>query len=568
MRTAGRIAKVFAKLLLAAVVVFGFAAAMWGPSRVVGWLTGAATVATTEAREVRFYTARCQDLVISLSERGTLRATRNVKVGVPFGRRRHGGQATIAWLRPEGDLVAKDDLIIQFEKQGFEEAIEKAEESLGELEKRLVIADLNIEIEEAAKDALLAASETSLRDAREKLRRYREEEAPKKLRSLIEAKRDARGKLDDARQSYVDIQRKADEQLMGDEDAQEKARADVEKARKAVETAEKAYDDASLNQKKFRSYEYPETLQKRTEAVANAELDLKRTRVNAENRVENQKTEVRRLRQQIGRTKETIKEQTEMLEQADVKAPVAGRLLYGDTDRSWPRPSDIKVGAQIWSGMTLMTIPDESVFEIDIYIAEEYRYRIAEGAVARVDIEAIPDLDMTGVVNTVENFAKTPPGGGPKKYRAAIAIDKADDRLASGMNAEVKIVAETVPDALVVPIEAVYNIEGITVCFVEGDAEEPERREVVTGKSSDHYVQILEVITVGERVALVRPAEVNRRQAEKADGNEEITADTPVAGPGDGPPVSGPPKPGGGSRQPDRGTGPRGPGSRTGAGVR
>ena len=97
MRTAGRIAKVFAKLLLAAVVVFGFAAAMWGPSRVVGWLTGAATVATTEAREVRFYTARCQDLVISLSERGTLRATRNVKVGVPFGRRRHGGQATIAY---------------------------------------------------------------------------------------------------------------------------------------------------------------------------------------------------------------------------------------------------------------------------------------------------------------------------------------------------------------------------------------------------------------------------------------------------------------------------------------
>ena len=177
-----------------------------------------------------------------------------------------------------------------------------------------------------------------------------------------------------------------------------------------------------------------------------------------------------------------------------------------------------------------MTIPDESVFEIDIYIAEQYRYRIAKGARAQVTIEAIPDMDIEGVVNTVENFAKTPPGGGPKKYRAAIAIDKTDDRLASGMSAEVGIVAETVPDAIVVPIETVYNIEGTTVCFVQGGDEKLERREVVTGKSSDHYVQILEGLKVGESVALTRPAEVSRRQDDEGEDGE-VEADTAVADP-------------------------------------
>jgi multidrug resistance efflux pump len=567
MNAVKRIARVLTRLLIAAVLLLGFAAALWGPSRVIGWLSGAATTETVEAQEVRFYTVQRQNLVIALSERGTLRATRNVKIGVPFGsgRRRGGSQATIAWLRPEGDLVAAGDLIIQFEKQGFEDAILNAEEQLAEQEKRLEIAILNIEIEEASKEAVIAAARTKLRDARENLRRYREEEAPKKLRSLISAKRDAREKLDSARNEYTDIQRNADELLMGDEAAQEKARADVEKARKAVETAEKAYDDASSNQKKFRSYEYPETLEKRAESVKNAELDLERTRVNAVNRVANQETEVRRLEQQIERTNQTIREQSDMLERADVKAPVAGRLLYGDTDRDWPRPEDIKVGGQSWAGMNLMTIPDESVFEIDIYIAEEYRYRIARGAHARVVIEAIPGLDIQGVVNIVENFAKTPPGGGPKKYKASIAIDKTDDRLASGMNAQVEIVAETVPDAMVVPIEAVYNIEGSTVCFVRADDEKLERRNIMTGKSSDHYVQILDGLQLGELVALTRPADVIRQREDEAEDGE-VEADTALAGREAGPEMPAPPGvngPGSGSfeRPPRSGSDTQGRGS-------
>ena len=528
MNAVKRTARILVRLLIAAGLAFGFAAALWGPSKVVGWMAGIASIETAEAQEVRFYTVNRQNLVLSLNERGTLRATRNVKISVPFGNRR--SQATIAWLRPQDDMVEKGELILQFEKQGFEDAKLRAEEQLVEQEKKLEIAKLNIEIEESARKAVVAAADTRLREAEESWRRYREEDAPNKLRSLIDAKRNAAEQLEQARSNYADIQREADEQLMGDEAAQEKARANIEKALKAVEDAEKAYDDASLNQKKFRSYEYPETLAKRKEAVTNAALELERTKVNAVNRVDNQKTEVRTLEQQIERTKQTIKEQSEMLALSDVTAPVAGRLLYGDTDRGRPTPEEIKVGMQSWGGMNLMTIPDESIFEIDIYIAEEYRYRIAKGARAQVTIEAIPGMVIEGVVGTLENFAKVPPAGGPKKYRAAIAIDRTDDRLASGMTADVEIVAETVPNAMVVPIEAVYNIEGITVCFVQGTDEKLDRREVVTGKSSDHYVQILEGLRVGERVALTQPAEVSRRQ-EEAGEEGEGKADAAVAGP-------------------------------------
>lgn len=538
MKLAKGMLKIAAKLAVAAILLVGFAAALWGPDRLLGWVTGAAGLETRQEQDVRFYTVRRQDLVIGVKERGALRATRNVKVGVPFGNRR-GGQATIAWLRPEGDLVEKGELIIQFEKKGFEDAITKAEEQLADQEKQLEIARKNIEIEEAEGAATVSAGVTRLEETQESMRRYREEEAPKQLRSLIDAKRAARDKLEEARTKLADVQRDADEQLMGDESAQEKARASVEQARKALEAAENAYEDASLKQKKFRTYDYPEGMKQRAEIVKNAELELERKRVGAVNRVENQRTTVRRLEEQIERTKEQMAEQKDMLEQADVYAPVGGRLLYGDTDRSWPRPEDIKVGMQSWAGQFLMTIPDESMFEIDIYIAEDYRYRLTEGAQARVAIGAIPDMEIQGVVSEIENFAKTPPGGGPKKYKAAISIDKTDERLASGMGAEVEIIAETVPNALVVPIEAVYNIQGVTVCFVQ-DGDKLQRREVVTGKSSDHYVQIHEGLVEGERVALTRPAEVERRrEKEEEEENgavEEDTGSEEPAGPPEGMP--------------------------------
>jgi multidrug efflux pump subunit AcrA (membrane-fusion protein) len=52
-----------------------------------------------------------------------------------------------------------------------------------------------------------------------------------------------------------------------------------------------------------------------------------------------------------------------------------------------------------------------------------------------------------------------------------------------------------------VPIEAVVNEEGETVCYVKKD-QGTEKRKVKPGKSNDHFVQILEGLKVGEEVDL------------------------------------------------------------------
>jgi multidrug efflux pump subunit AcrA (membrane-fusion protein) len=53
-----------------------------------------------------------------------------------------------------------------------------------------------------------------------------------------------------------------------------------------------------------------------------------------------------------------------------------------------------------------------------------------------------------------------------------------------------------------VPIEAVVNEDGETVCYVKRKDNSTEKRKVKPGKSNDHFVQILEGLNVGDEVDL------------------------------------------------------------------
>jgi len=522
MKSLKLIGTVSLRLVLAAVVLAGLAAMIWEPDRLMAWATGKPGADAADAEDLRFAVARRDTLVISLVERGVLRATKNVKIGNPFARTNGGGnrrnysrqQVALAWLRPEGELVEKGDVIARIEKKPFEDNIVKKEDDLAKQERQLEIAIKNIDVEKAAGDSDVASAETRLADTEAELRSYREIEAPKKVKSFSATRRAARKRLETAKDKLASVQRSVDEEMMGDPSQEEKAQAKVAGARKTVESAEAACDVASLAQKKFRATEYPRMLGRKTDTVRNARLSLQKTRVAAENRLANQHTLVTRGRKQVQKIKDEIKAFEGMLVRCEIKAPVSGRLLYGDTERGWPERSEVKVGMAIHRGYNFMTIPDESIFDIDVYIAEEYRYRTKEEAKAEITIEAIPDLLLEGSVKSIESFAKKPPGGGPPKYKGVVSLSASDSRMVSGMYAQVEIVAETVPNALIVPIEAVYNIDGQTVCYVR-EAEEVRKRNVKTGKSSDDYVQILDGLKAGERVALGKPAEAEAKAREQ-----------------------------------------------------
>ena len=70
------------------------------------------------------------------------------------------------------------------------------------------------------------------------------------------------------------------------------------------------------------------------------------------------------------------------------------------------------------------------------------------------------------------------------------------------MSAEVKILLNTLYDALTVPVSSVAEYEGKRVSYVVLGNGSIERREVTVGENNDQYVQILSGLVKGDLVTL------------------------------------------------------------------
>jgi multidrug efflux pump subunit AcrA (membrane-fusion protein) len=72
------------------------------------------------------------------------------------------------------------------------------------------------------------------------------------------------------------------------------------------------------------------------------------------------------------------------------------------------------------------------------------------------------------------------------------------------MKGRVDIGVDDVKGALHVPLDAVFEKDGRTFCYVVSGAK-PEERKVKVGRSSADFAEILEGLGDGEKVALYDP---------------------------------------------------------------
>jgi HlyD family secretion protein len=504
-----RILKWLVVLLVLAGV--GTAGAYWGPKLYRQFAADRRAAKPGATDRLHFYLVAPKDLRIGVVEDGHLRAVKHHKIASELKHHR----AVISWVIKEGAKVEKGDKILEFERKDIEKNIKQQEESLETARRQLVVAEENLKIEKSAGESAVAAAETHLKATKQKLRKYKQLEAPKKFKDLQKAITDARNGLKSARDALTAALEALDEHMFDEEDSRKKYESDVAGKRSALAGAEKKVSAAILTRKMFQAYDYPEALGAKKQAVANAELDLRKARVAAKSSVLQREDELKRARERIKRTEKQLGEYREELDNCVVKAPAEGMILYGDPNyrgyhyySSDGDANKVKVGGKWWKGSTILTIPDFSKFEIDISIAEEYRGKLKKGCPAEVTIEAIPDLRLRGKLKHISSLAQPRvrwDRSSPKVFKGKIELNGGDNRMVSGMTTRVEIVAETVKDALAVPIESVFNEDGKPVVYVRRGERGFERREVRPGKSNDDEVEILSGLAEGEETWLIHP---------------------------------------------------------------
>jgi len=169
-----------------------------------------------------------------------------------------------------------------------------------------------------------------------------------------------------------------------------------------------------------------------------------------------------------------------------VAAPFAGSVIE----------SHIVKGDYVELGDELLKLADLGTVWVLANVYEKDLASVAPGAEAVVAVEAYPGEPFKGKValihDTLDEEART--------VKARIELANPGFKLKPGMFVGVIITPSTTINILVVPEQAVRQVEGRTVVFVPAGNNRFEARPIKTGRTFPGFIEVLEGVKEGDRI--------------------------------------------------------------------
>jgi RND family efflux transporter MFP subunit len=193
------------------------------------------------------------------------------------------------------------------------------------------------------------------------------------------------------------------------------------------------------------------------------------------------------------------------LDYAVIKAPADGILVYAQS-RYYDPESRIQVGGSVFYQQPIFQLPELDHMQVKVRIHESKVKKIKKDQKAEIRVEALPNQVLHGTVKSVAILSDSEMSwrrGGVKEYETIVTIDDlpSDAALLPNMSAEVSIKTKHLSDVLLVPVQAVTEIEGQYYAYVPTHGS-IEQRPVSVGDGNEKYVQITEGLEEGEAVCL------------------------------------------------------------------
>jgi membrane fusion protein, multidrug efflux system len=189
----------------------------------------------------------------------------------------------------------------------------------------------------------------------------------------------------------------------------------------------------------------------------------------------------------------------ERLERTVVRAPIAGLL----DSRS------VEVGTLVSPGTPIARIIDAGTVRISGGVPERFSGQIQRGTPVEVGFDGMSGELFSGTVGFVG--ASVDPSS--RTFPIEVVVPNPRYVLKPGLIANIRLARETLPEAIVVPQEAVLRVEdGYMVYVVGGSEEEPtaESRSVTLGPIQANRVVVTSGLEAGERIVVVGQSRVAR----------------------------------------------------------
>ena len=190
-----------------------------------------------------------------------------------------------------------------------------------------------------------------------------------------------------------------------------------------------------------------------------------------------------------------------VLQQFTIKAPADGMLIYF---KEWNGQKRV-VGSLInaWDPV-VATLPDLSEMESVTYISEVDIQKIKKGQHAKIGLDADPDKKLTGVVTEIANIGEQRPNSDSKVFEVTVLINEADTTLRPAMTTSNTIVADTVQNALHIPLECIHVQDSVTYVYKSAGGH-IEKQEVKLGLLNEDAAVIQNGLSETDKIFLSTP---------------------------------------------------------------
>jgi RND family efflux transporter MFP subunit len=419
-------------------------------------------ISTRESSNALTHTIQRGDLVVTVTEQGTLESSENTEIKCKVK-----GGSTVLSVIEAGTEVKPGDLLVQLDTSAIDDKINEQK----------------IAYQKAL--ATHATSETNVSVARIAVTEYLEGTYRSALKTL---------------QKDLAI-----------------ARSNLRSAQNIAEHTARMFRKGYSGKLEVEASEY--TLQQ-----AQLELELKETEIDALERFTRAKM-LEELRSKLKAAEATLASDTAALElerarldreeqqlaNCVIKAETGGIVIHPLVPE-WREEPDIEEGATVREDQVLLLIPDLSRMQVKVGVHESKVDRIKVGTPARV---RLLDETFAGKVASVATVTQ-PAGwwtGNVVKYDTMVELDShtgAD--LKPGMSVEVELMLARHEDVLLIPVAAVAEQEKQFFCWVKTPSG-MSRRELELGDSNDQFIVVKDGLKEGDEVVLNPRAHIDEAQA-------------------------------------------------------
>jgi HlyD family secretion protein len=277
---------------------------------------------------------------------------------------------------------------------------------------------------------------------------------------------------------------------------------------------------------------YDEQKHEAPRVAEEARLALELAKLNFNAKLEQLKSDVQKAEVEVQRARDKLEQARKELGLMTVTAPIPGLVVYLDIWKGG-QMSKVQEGDSPWPGMGLVNLPDLSEMIVKTAVSEVDASQVDTTQAVTVTLDAFADRSYHGKVAKKSTLArKKDPGSNINVFDVEVAVLDHDEHFKPGMSASCRIIIDRIPDALSVPLEAVFEKQGRTVVYAASGDERP----VEVGQKNDQAIVIKSGLSAGEEVCLVDPTlkeqEMPGERATQPELNRDRTTEKTGEGPG------------------------------------